>query len=63
MSMLVIGLVTTLAGSAGVLDYADGQGTLARFTYPGGLALSSDGLMYVADSGNNRIRVVTTAGM
>ena len=50
--------VTTLAGS-GEDGYADGTGADARFNDMGGVAFSPDGtLLFVADSGNNRIRMI-----
>jgi hypothetical protein len=64
------GSVTTLAGggtpdASGVWvpgGYADGDGPNARFNHPSALALSADGRIYVADSYNHCIRVVTTDG-
>ena len=54
------GLVTTLAGSPGKQGRADGAGYAARFTAPTGVCFdSSDGNLYVADTGNNIIRVVS----
>ncbi|MEZ0371149.1 MAG: CsgG/HfaB family protein [Candidatus Sericytochromatia bacterium] len=49
-----LGIVTTLAGGAGGSD--DGAATQARFRYPSGLALAPDGSLYIADTGNHRIR-------
>ncbi len=57
------GKVTTLAGSAGVPDSVDGQGNLARFNNPVGIAIGREGELYVADVGNNQVRRVTPAGM
>lgn len=52
------GVVTSLAGS--VQGYADGIGTNARFESPLGIAIDTDGTLYVSDS--NRIRKVTAGG-
>lgn len=56
------GVVTTLAGSAGNADYADGSAFTARFNQPLGLAITPDGTVFVADSGNHLIRVLATNG-
>ena len=50
------GVVTTLAGAAGVAGSADGPAAAARFNYPGGVAVDSSGRIYVADSLNHTIR-------
>ncbi|MGD0089785.1 MAG: putative Ig domain-containing protein, partial [Planctomycetota bacterium] len=58
------GLVSTLAGAYGQTDgFADGQGSAARFSYPGGLAVDGSGNVYVADTGNGAIRRVTPLGV
>ncbi len=49
------GVVTTLGGTAGVASGADGIGAAARFSGPAGIAVSTTGTLFVADSGNNRI--------
>ncbi|MEW5848412.1 MAG: SMP-30/gluconolactonase/LRE family protein [Myxococcota bacterium] len=54
--------VSTLAGSPGVTGSADGTGTAARFSEPFGLALATDGNLYVADSSNHLIRKVSITG-
>lgn len=54
------GPVTTVAGS--VEGFADGVGANAKFNTPSGLAIDSSGSLYVADTGNNRIRKVTPEG-
>ena len=57
------GVVTTLAGLAGTVGSADGTGSVARFYYPGGVALDTAGNVYVADTDNSTIRQVTPAGV
>jgi RHS repeat-associated protein len=50
--------VTTAAGAAGNPGFADGAGAQARFRSLSGIAAGPDDAIYVADAGNNRIRVV-----
>jgi sugar lactone lactonase YvrE len=57
------GVVTTLAGTAGVEGSTDGTGDAAQFCCPSGVALDDNGNVYVADSGNNTIRMITPAGV
>ncbi|HSE15578.1 MAG TPA: NHL repeat-containing protein [Pyrinomonadaceae bacterium] len=54
------GNVTTFAG--GEEGFADGAGLSASFNTPSALALGPDGNLYVADTGNNRIRKITPDG-
>ena len=54
------GNVTTIAGN-GSASYIDGTGTAATFAYPAGLAFDSFGNLYIADPGNQRIRMITAA--
>lgn len=56
------GVVTTLAGFAGVAGASDGQGAYARFNRPAGVAVDSSGNVYVADTGNSTVRRITAAG-
>ena len=42
--------------------YADGTGEKAQFNEPSGLALGSKGELYIADTGNQRIRMVSPLG-
>jgi sugar lactone lactonase YvrE len=57
------GVVTTLAGSAGNIGTADGTGSVARFNFPFGIAVSTEGNVFVADTQNQTVRKVTTAGV
>jgi sugar lactone lactonase YvrE len=57
------GVVTTLAGAAGVRGSADGPGAQARFSFPYGLAIDAAANLYVADSSNHTIRKITPAGV
>jgi sugar lactone lactonase YvrE len=59
---LVTNAVTTLAGLANTTGTADGTGTVARFNSPYGIALSGTDF-YVADTYNQTIRKLTTAGV
>ena len=57
------GVVTTLAGSPGIIGSADGTGRAARFNYADGVAVDSAGIVYVADRNNCTIRIVSLAGV
>jgi len=50
-------VVSTVAGLSGTAGYTDGTGTAAEFYFPAGSALDSAGRLYLADSGNNVIRM------
>ena len=57
------GVVSTLAGTAGVVGSADGSGGAAQFSGPEGIAADTAGNLYVADSSNSTIRKITAAGV
>jgi len=58
-----LGVVTTLAGS-GSPAFADGTGAAASFFTPRGVAvIPSTNVIVVSDTNNNRIRLVTPAGV
>jgi sugar lactone lactonase YvrE len=62
--------VSLLAGASPLYDentvskggFRDGAGDVAEFQRPVGVALAPDGSLYIADSGNRRIRRLTTDG-
>ncbi len=56
------GVVTTLAGS-GSKGNTDATGTAASFKFPSGIAADSAGNVYLADTDNQVIRKITTAGV
>lgn len=55
------GSVTTLAGSGKIGD-RDGTGAQAEFNSPAGIAIDNAGVLYVADTGNHKIRRITPGG-
>jgi sugar lactone lactonase YvrE len=57
------GAVMTLAGSELESGSADGKGSEARFAIPAGLAVDGGRNVFVADSGNNTIRKITSDGI
>ncbi len=57
------GVVTTIAGTAGLSGSTDGTGAAARFNAPTGVAVDGSGDVFVADCGNQTIRKITAAGV
>jgi len=58
------GIITTVAGNGGYGYSGDGgPATSAALYNPWGIAIDSAGNLYIADSDNNRIRKVNTAGV
>lgn len=56
------GVVTTLAGS-GSAGNSNGTGSAAKFTFPSGIAVTSAGTVYVADTDNQVIRKISPTGV
>lgn len=59
--VVATGMVSTLAGSAGLCGSTDGTGATARFSNPTGVALDGSGKLFVADTGTHTIRQVVAA--
>jgi uncharacterized protein (TIGR03437 family) len=58
------GNIATFAGNGSASYYGDGgQALNAEINLPRGLAIDSSGDIFIADTGNNRIREVTTDGI
>lgn len=56
-------LVSTVAGRPGIPGNVDGFGSTALFNNPQGIASDAQGTLYIADSGNQTIRKVSTSGL
>ena len=57
------GTIATAAGSAsGGFGGDEGPATSARLNAPRGVELAADGTLFIADTGNNRVRKVTVLG-
>lgn len=61
--MAPTGVVSTVAGSAGISGKTDGVGGSARFDGPQGIVSDTAGNLYVTDTGNHTIRRITPAGI
>jgi hypothetical protein len=55
-----VGVVTTIAGS-GTAGWVDGLSTSAQLNQPKGVTIDPGGSVYVADQGNNAIRMISTS--
>lgn len=56
------GAVTTIAGNNQPGD-ADGAAQTAAFDTPSGIAVAPDGTLYIADTGNDAVRVISPGGL
>ncbi len=56
------GVVSTLAG-VNMVGFLDGNGTVAQFSDPNGVAVDASGNVYVGDKNNHRVRKVTPASV
>ena len=58
------GIITTVAGNGSAGYSGDGgPATSAQLSLPAGVAVDGSGNLYIADSGNNRIRKVSATGI
>lgn len=57
----IVWTVSTLAGN-GTAGFADGAAAAAMFNNPQGIAVGGNGVVYIADTANNRIRRIATDG-
>ena len=57
------GVVSTLAGQAGISGSVNGVGNSAQFNNPFAVAVDSAGNVYVSDSANDTIRKITPSGV
>ena len=64
-TLSLTGVTTTIAGGNGttVSGSADGIGTYAYFKSPRGIAVGISNDVYVSDSSNHLIRMVTSSGV
>jgi gliding motility-associated-like protein len=58
---LASGIITTVAGVSRGFSGDGGLATAAKLQNPTGLAMDANGILYIADQGNNRIRYICTS--
>jgi uncharacterized protein (TIGR03437 family) len=56
------GLVSTIAGNGAAGNGGDGAGQGTQLRSPAGIALDNDGNVWIADTGNNRVRKLSPDG-
>ena len=57
------GAISTIAGSTGGFFGDNGPATAAKLSGPSAVVAAADGTVYVADSGNHRVRRISPAGI
>ncbi len=57
------GIIHHVAGNGCGFSGDGGPATTAQLTFPGGLAFDSNGNLYIADSSNSRIRMISVNGI
>ncbi len=57
------GIITTVAGSKAGFSGDGGAAASAQLSNPGGVAVDRAGNLFIADGGNNRVRMVNAAGI
>ena len=57
------GIISTIAGSTSGFSGDGGPAVSAQISDPRGIAIDSTGNLFIADSGNNRIRMINPAGI
>jgi sugar lactone lactonase YvrE len=58
------GMITTVVGADGIAGFSGdgGQALYAQLNFPAGVAVDATGNLFIADTNNNRIRMVNVAG-
>lgn len=59
--VLATGVVTTIAGTAGMSGSADGTGAAARFSEPEAVSLDGSGNLYISERSNHTVRKLVLA--
>ncbi|HYC60416.1 MAG TPA: SMP-30/gluconolactonase/LRE family protein, partial [Thermoanaerobaculia bacterium] len=57
------GFTTDFVGYPGIFGFFNASGTSARFRNPRGITIDGSGNLYVADTGNHAIRMITSGGV
>jgi sugar lactone lactonase YvrE len=57
------GVTSDFVGYPGMSGFTNGSGIVARFSSPRGITIDGSGNLYVADTGNHAIRMITSGGV